>query len=414
MRKFPVKYRVKEDIKHRSDILTLLSEACEIEHGLACSYLYSAFSLKSHTLENITAEQLQYVRKWASQIFFIASQEMLHLSQAWNLLKAIGGTPYYFRPNFPQSSKYYPFHIPLKLEPFSFEALHRFLLYELPTVIDEKEYLRHHVFFHSEDNYSYHTVGELYELIEQGFKSIDEKTLFIGNHNLQTGSDEIDFKEIIRVTDRESAIAAIRMITSQGEGTSNDTEDCHFGIFKKIDSDYKSLVDADPNFQPARNTISNPIVFNKGNYSSDEGEIIINELTKQLADIFDDIYDLMLKTLQHCFANTNNDKVFNKVMAGVGIQTMVRVIKPLGEQLTTLPAFNDSHLKKAGPAFGLSRHISLPNENNLAKKLIVERGNEILLRLNDKTFDSIDLSFKNNFSEIIGELTHPIRKHASQ
>ena len=41
------------------------------------------------------------------------------------------------------------------------------------------------------------------------FNSIDEKKLFIGDPALQTGTDEIDFREIVKVTDRITASAAI-------------------------------------------------------------------------------------------------------------------------------------------------------------------------------------------------------------
>ena len=34
------------EISTRSDLLSLLSEAAELEHGIACSYLYAGFSLK--------------------------------------------------------------------------------------------------------------------------------------------------------------------------------------------------------------------------------------------------------------------------------------------------------------------------------------------------------------------------------
>ena len=72
MRNFiPVRYKTRENIRFRSDLLTLLSEACEIEHGLACSYLYSAFSIKQNIDEGITPEEQQAIRKWASQLFFI-------------------------------------------------------------------------------------------------------------------------------------------------------------------------------------------------------------------------------------------------------------------------------------------------------------------------------------------------------
>ena len=48
---------------------------------------------------------------------------MLHLAQVWNLQAAIGGTPYYLRPNFPLSTRYYPLNLPVVLERFSWSAL---------------------------------------------------------------------------------------------------------------------------------------------------------------------------------------------------------------------------------------------------------------------------------------------------
>jgi len=38
-------------IATRTDLLKLLCEAAELEHGIACSYLYSAFSLKRDIAE---------------------------------------------------------------------------------------------------------------------------------------------------------------------------------------------------------------------------------------------------------------------------------------------------------------------------------------------------------------------------
>ena len=54
----------------RSDLLSLLSEACELEHGLACSYLFTAFTVKSDVSEGgLTERQLQRVRGWAEHIY---------------------------------------------------------------------------------------------------------------------------------------------------------------------------------------------------------------------------------------------------------------------------------------------------------------------------------------------------------
>jgi hypothetical protein len=75
----------------RSTLLRLLTEACELEHGLACSYLYAAMTLRQEPSgRELSPGQVLLVRQWASQVYFVASQEMLHLAQAWNLLVALG------------------------------------------------------------------------------------------------------------------------------------------------------------------------------------------------------------------------------------------------------------------------------------------------------------------------------------
>lgn len=50
----------------------------------------------------------------------LAVQEMLHLALASNLLTAVGASPHFRRPNFPQRSKYYPpsLQLPVTLRPF--------------------------------------------------------------------------------------------------------------------------------------------------------------------------------------------------------------------------------------------------------------------------------------------------------
>jgi hypothetical protein len=369
-----IKY--KKQAKSRSDLLSLLSEACELEHGLACSYLFAAFSIKQSTEEGISPAQLHNVRKWAAQIFIVASQEMLHLSQVWNLLKAIGGTPYYFRPNFPQNSKYYSLNIPIVLEPFGIDAMKRFIMYELPSHLNEKDYLATN--FNSASVYDYKTVGELYAIIRDGFQSLAEEDLFIVDPDLQIGSDTIDFPEIIKVTDRTSAIAAIDVITEQGEGTSSDRLDCHYGIFKNIEKELKELLEEDPFFRPSRDVTDNPQAYSKINYDAPNGNLITNEITRSYADLFDDIYNLMLRVLQFVFTNTQKDFKANKLMAAYAIQLMVRVIKPLGEALTMMPQHPDAYSKRSGPCFGMVRHVSYPDNLNVSKILTREKHAELI------------------------------------
>lgn len=191
------------EINTRSKLLSLLTQACELEHGLACSYLYTAFTLKQDLTEKaVTWDQLQKVRLWAGQLYFVASQEMLHLAQAWNLLAAIGGNPYYLRPNFPQNVHYYPLNLPLENTAFSLQTIERFIEFERPQqeTSQPTNDLNHDFYFPV-----YKTVGELYGLIRAGFESMDEKTLFIGEPLNQVGSELVDFPNLIKVTNRKEA-----------------------------------------------------------------------------------------------------------------------------------------------------------------------------------------------------------------
>lgn len=95
-------------VTDREEVIYLLSEASELEHGLCCCYLFAAFSLKRNLDEDLTPSEHDAVGRWERVIGGVAVQEMLHLALASNLLTALGAAPHLRRPNFPQRSKYYP------------------------------------------------------------------------------------------------------------------------------------------------------------------------------------------------------------------------------------------------------------------------------------------------------------------
>ena len=49
-------------VESPEELVYLLGEACEIEHGLMCEYLYAQFSLKRTADEGLTPEQLARVQ----------------------------------------------------------------------------------------------------------------------------------------------------------------------------------------------------------------------------------------------------------------------------------------------------------------------------------------------------------------
>src|SRR5437016_917794 len=97
-------------IDNREGLIEALHEASELEHGLLVQYLFAALTLKKREDEGLTSEQQELARVWESMVLAVAREEMAHLGTACNLLTAIGGSPRFERPNFPQPVKsYYPF-----------------------------------------------------------------------------------------------------------------------------------------------------------------------------------------------------------------------------------------------------------------------------------------------------------------
>src|SRR5215469_5176003 len=120
-------------VETREELLYLLSRASELEHDLACSYLYAGYSIKTHLEEGgITFEELLKIRDWKRKIAHVAVEEMLHLAQVSNLLTAVGGAPHFARSNFPLPASAFPFGIKLTLEPVSRDLVDRLVCYEMP------------------------------------------------------------------------------------------------------------------------------------------------------------------------------------------------------------------------------------------------------------------------------------------
>ncbi len=364
----------------RSDLLKLLCEAAELEHGIACSYLYAAFSLKRDISEGgMTWEEQQKVRRWAAQIYFVASQEMLHLALVWNLTTAIGGTPYYLRPNFPQDPTYYPLKVPLKLEPFGARSLRRFIQYEHPETTPIEAEVRELLERAREDEeeFSFASIGELYGLIRSGFERIDGKELFIGAPTQQMTPEFVHFPDLVAVRDRASALRAIEEITEQGEGRKGHRENSHFVAFVTMLKELLESRATGSGFSPARQAMHNPSA-GAGHGNTANSNPIGNPLASRVAGLFDSVYSLMLRMLAWSFEFDSESAAAQlKNFCSVAIDFMPRVLLPLGEGLMLMPAGEKYPGKTAGPGFGLTRHVMLPPHAKNAETLCHERIQEL-------------------------------------
>jgi CDGSH-type Zn-finger protein/truncated hemoglobin YjbI len=351
-------------IEHREALYYMLCEAAELEHGIMCQYLYAAFSLKQSEDEGLSAEEAEAVRNWRERISHVATQEMLHLSLVQNLLSAIGGAPHLSRPNFPHPAAHYPAGVHLALLPFGEPALQHFMFLERPEGmdLDDAEGMAAYgraapamtegeIVPRSQD---FKTVGHLYRSIEAGFAHLaskfGERRLFVGPPRAQATQQYFGWPELVAVTDTASAQKAIDEILEQGEGPRGHWRDAHFGQFVKIMDEYTQLREANPAFQPARPVVT----VNVRPSEHDTGvPLVTDPLTRQVMDLFNVSYEVLLLMLQRFFAHTEETDAQLKALADATVALMFGAIKPIGDLVTTLPAGPDYPARTAGPSFEL-------------------------------------------------------------
>jgi hypothetical protein len=213
----------------------------------------------------------------------------------------------------------------------------------------------------------------------------------IGEPARQVDPELVDFPDLIRVKTTDDALRAVHMITEQGEGVDSAHADCHFAIFREIRRQYlMELAQAepaetegiqvaltDPAYRPVRPAIANPVAGDRPELGAVGANPITDELTMQVAGLFDSIYGHMLRMLQHVFDNATSHHHLLSVFGHGAIELMTTVLKPLGEALTRMPAGEQYEDQTAGPGFALARHVPLPTEPTPASIVAAERFREL-------------------------------------
>jgi CDGSH-type Zn-finger protein/truncated hemoglobin YjbI len=351
-------------IEHREALIYMLCEAAELEHGIMCQYLFAVFSLKQSADEGLTEAEAEAVTRWRTQVTHVATQEMLHLALVHNLLSAIGAAPHLFRPNLPAPASHYPAGVQLTLLPFGEQALRHFMFLERPEGMDladadglaamgraEPAMNKRDIVPRGQD---FATIGHLYRSIEAGLGHLTElhgeDWLFIGPRRAQATADHFRWPELVAVTDLASAQRAIDEILEQGEGPRGHWRNAHFGQFVSILDEYQQLLEANPGFDPVRPVM----VANVRPPERDADVPIIGDpLTARVTDLFNVTYEILLQIFERFFAHTAETDAQLKTLADAAIALMLRVIKPLGGLITTLPVGDAHPGRTAGPSFEL-------------------------------------------------------------
>ena len=389
----------------REELLYLLTRASELEHDLACVYLYAGYSLKNHINEGgVTPEELETVRTWKRKLAGVAIEEMLHLAQVSNILTAVGGAPHFARSNFPLPASTFPFGIALTLEPFSQALIERFVCYELPEdgVLPKDraafyEAIRSHIAVSFDQveairvqnalepfDIDFRTVGEFYHKIETAFHRMPQERLFIGPPEAQANPKYLDLAdELVEVTDAASALRAIEMIVEQGESPTSEHPDAHFVVFDSIRGEYEELCSRAKAqgrvFDPVRPLISNPTT--RGYADAPGSNRITGAVAQELAELFNGAYDLMLVMLLRFFAHEGETEEQFRLLARGTLRIMASVLRPLGEALAKTPAGPEYPGKMAGPGFGFNRSVHLLSHRQSAWIYFLERLYDLATRL---------------------------------
>jgi Ferritin-like len=402
----PVRRRIV--VEDREELLYLLGEAAELEHAICCSYLFAAFGLKTRPEDGLTAEQHATVLRWKRTLNHIALQEMAHLALANNLLAAVGGAPHLDRPPFPQQIGYIP-EIQLELTPFNERTLERFLYLERPEGMDLDDVARDIEIACSPrlpqlvapsfvpEPQDFDGIGGLYRELERGLDHLVDKygesAVFVGSRRTQSCAALFAFPEqvaeLVPVSDLGTAKLAMETIVTEGEGAQGDWSTAHFGRFMAILREYQSLLQDDPEFQPARPVAENPYgrvphgLLRAPVWPPDPMgretviTVIDNPDAAKVCDLFDACYAVLLRLLERFFNHGEETDAELRMLADTAVDVMYSVIRPLGELLTTLPAGSSHPDLFAGPSFFVGGWTPVTSHKPAAWAVLRERLGEL-------------------------------------
>ncbi len=370
----------------REQLIFLLDEAAEIEHGLMCCYLYALWSLKNAE-EGLTAEQAEAVGRWKGLIRGVAVDEMLHLAVVSNLLMAVGGHPHLHRQNFPVAPGYHPGDIVVKLAPFDKATLDHFVFLERPEGMDlpdgegfahatYRRAMRKDLWMPTAQDYL--TVGHFYRSLSAAFAYLADKlgpdTLFCGDPARQLRPGILEWEGLGPVHDVQSAQAAIETVVRQGEGTPGDVEDSHYWRFLAVRDELASLTAADPSFAPAWPCATNPV--QKTPPRPEDRVYVDHPVSSRVLDLGNATYNLMLRTLAFGFGGRDPAPA-RKVLVDCAIDGMYAVAA-LGRHLARLPASDHAHPGvHAGLSFAITRSYPVLPAEPSTWTVLIERHREL-------------------------------------
>ena len=384
----PIPKSTQRNLQTRSELVTALRHAAELEVAVMLQYIYAGYSIPNY----VTGEE--YVRRglWTKEQLHLACgdgkeardygmrgvllevchEEMIHFLMVNNILIAMGEPFYAATPNFSEINRRFPIEVDFALEPLNASSIQRFIRFEMPDFLEEDLINEALLEDPTADRlHGYGSLSELYRQIKQAIKNIPD--LFVvkkgstgGEHHLflreDTNSKHPHFQ--LQVDDVESALFAIDFIVEQGEGCNPDSpkfEKSHYQQFQRIAKNLaqQHLTTTSTNrllpWNPAYPALRNPTL----NYQDYHSNIVTVPQTRAVMEIFNECYFLMMQLMVQHFGLNPNASLRRSKLMNASIDIMTGMIRFLGELLMTMPSGKRG--KTAGPSFEIPMPIYIPN-----------------------------------------------------
>lgn len=342
-------------IETREQLIAALQKAALLEFSTIPPYLCALYSI-----QDVTTQAFQTLRS-------VVLEEMLHLNLASNLVNAIGGHPMFVSPSGQPLIPSYPGYIfnqnppggpYVQLMAASTDLMQQvFMEIEKPAPYNAPP---------QDENFV--TIGQFYKAIEKGFENCvkAEPDLFekygpgIQRTDLYFGSGG---GKAIYVNSLETAKQAIEQIVQQGEGATPPKQEYqdkqpygtynHYG-YRSDDTygpilgtpldlshyfKFKDIADGKIPLGAVYPMIPNPSI-----------EQFESHWTRELAELFNDAYGLMINTLQILFSSPIDPDPYYTVI----VPLMQGIFTTLAVQLMQLPVLENSDASlgaNAGPCF---------------------------------------------------------------
>jgi hypothetical protein len=282
------------------DLRSWLLGAVRLELSTIPPYLTALYAIMPGTNGDI-----------AAIIRHVATQEMLHLCLACNLLNAVGGQPTLNAPGFPPT---YPGPLPMGIgnapgDPFivPLKKLSLDLVQQTFMIIEEPEDpLKFPVkrVAAAAAEPEFHTIGQFYDSLAKVIAAMGP-AIFTGDPRRQV-KGWFPSDELFPVVDVASAERAITVIVTQGEGTTKTPVDAegglaHYYLYSQIVKG-RHLV-KDPSVPEGYSYSGAPIVFDPTGVFpmvDNPTKVVLppDTLVARYADQFDETYGALLNALQ--------------------------------------------------------------------------------------------------------------------